>query len=347
MTAGGLSIPVDAPDRRAAFAAHIYSPAHLIARADQIVNAGYLERCRSGGLQLTLPQLLYLCAVSANPGGHQAAAARMVGMDTPTGALVISALERKGFVERRESEADKRRKKVYITEKGGIAQARGIVHFASATHDFMAPISPADRLRLRAILEIIAAHRGASPPSLCNADGESVVVPAHLPPEVLPGYLLGRCLQIAVALVAPALAPFDLTIRQYVMLAMVSILGPCNLASLTHAMGSERSSLAIILPALEERGLVNVDRGPDRSLTIMLTQNGRALLARARPAAETANERVAINLTGAERKTFTRTLGGMLERHGKFPWIENITSGSSAAQPAELPPDENTKPAEN
>lgn len=321
---------VDIKDRREAFEAHIYSPAHLLARADQLVNAGYLEHCRAAQTRLTLPQLLYLCAVAANPGCHQAAAARMVGMDTPTGALVISALERKGFVQRRPSATDKRRKMVLLTQSGDAEREAGLEHLASATRTVMEPVSAAERLQLQGILERIAEHGEYSAPPLCNADGQPVAVPSHLPPDVLPGYLLGRCLQIAAALVAPSLAPFDLTIRQYVVLTMLGILGPCNLTTLTTAMGSERSSLAIVLPSLEERGLINVRRASDRSLTITLAANGLKLLNVARPAAETANERIAIDLSQSERKAFETTLGKILNHHGQLLKFGSIVSGHPA-----------------
>ena len=65
-------------------ASHNFTPAHLLKRTEQTLNAAYLARCRSDGLRLTLPQLLYLCAAWASPGGHQAAIARLVGLPAPS-----------------------------------------------------------------------------------------------------------------------------------------------------------------------------------------------------------------------------------------------------------------------
>ncbi|MEN7537586.1 MarR family winged helix-turn-helix transcriptional regulator [Aurantiacibacter flavus] len=326
MTKEGSSEPIDLADRHEAFEAHMYSPAHLIARANQMVSAGYLGRCRSDGLKLTLPQLLYLCAVAANPGGHQAAAARMVGMDTPTGALVISALERKGLVERLQSDTDKRRKNVYCTREGECARTRGHALFAASTRDFMEPASRSDRRELQRTLEIIAAHKESAPPPLCDADGKPITVPGYLPADVLPGYLFGRCLQIAVALVTPALAPFDLTIRQYVVLAMLGIIGPCNMTLLTRAMGSERSAMAVVLPTLKERRLLSIHRETDRSLSIALTESGRVLLARARPVAEAANRHIASGLDDAERQHFAGTLARILDHRGELLRFEGVAA---------------------
>ena len=318
MVTGNSSTQLYLPDRHEAFDTHIYSPAHLIARADQLLTAAYLQRCRSGQLKLTLPQLLYLYAVCANPGGHQAAVARMGGMDTPTGSLVISALERKGLVARRRSKIDMRRKTVEITKQGTAARDKGSSFLALATSDVLAPLTQGERDGLQATLKNIAAHPDASPPALCNAVDEPVAVPDYLPQGVLTGYLLGRCLQIAVALVSPALAPLQLTIRQYVVLALLGVLGPCNLAMLTHTMGAERSSLAVILPSLEKRKLIDVQRENARSLNIGLTRAGLELLGRARPDAEAANKRIASNLAQTERLVFTRALARILDHHGQL-----------------------------
>ena len=298
-------------------ASHNFTPAHLLKRTEQTLNAAYLARCRSDGLRLTLPQLLYLCAAWASPGGHQAAIARLVGMDTPTGALVAGALERKDWVERRESESDRRRKIVTVTKGGEAVRTRGLAHLAAATGELFGPAAPSDRLVLHTLLAKIAAHRTASPPPLLDLEGQSVAAPDFLPPQLVPGFLVGRCLQVAVALVAPALEPFDLTIRQYVVLTLLAILGPCSLRLLTEAMGSERSSLAIVLPRLEERGLIDVQK-ERRSVVITLTACGRKLLAQAGPAAEAANESIAAELNDAERAAFTETLGNVLGHHGKL-----------------------------
>ncbi|WP_237437596.1 MarR family winged helix-turn-helix transcriptional regulator [Altericroceibacterium endophyticum] len=324
-------MPVDLADRQAAFDTHIYSPAHLIARADQVVNAGYLERCRAHGLELTVPQLLYLCAVATNPGGHQAAAARMIGMDTPTGAFVISALERKGLVERQPCATDKRRKTIYCTPKGETARVSGVALFSASTRDFLEPATAADRRELQRIFEKIAAHDEANPPPLRDASGKPVTVPDYLPAEVLPGYLLGRSLQLAAALVAPALAPFDLTIRQYVVLAMLGITGPCNMTLLTRVMGSERSAMAIVLPTLKKRRLLSINRETDRSLSIALTEGGHALLSRVRPVAEAANRHIACHLNQKERELFTRTVAGILNHRGELLRFEDVAQPRSGA----------------
>src|SRR5262245_55053821 len=63
---------------------HNSRPAYLLKRAEQTLTGMYLERCRARELRLSLSQLFLLCAIESEPGSHQAAAARMAGMDTPT-----------------------------------------------------------------------------------------------------------------------------------------------------------------------------------------------------------------------------------------------------------------------
>lgn len=307
-----------------AIAHHNSGPAYLLKRSEQTLISMYLERSRAGRSRLTFSQLLLLCAIDAVPGAHQAVAARMAGMDTPTTTIVMQSLIRQRLVDRKSSRQDGRHRILTVTARGRAARRASLEHLTAAEETFVAPLRKRDRQRLLELLIAISGNPKSHAPPLCDPDGRSFVVPDYLPREVLTAFLISRCLQIAVSLVAPALAPFGLSIGQYVSLLVLATFEECNLAALGRALGRQRSSLSLILSALEARSLVGIDHQP-RSLTIAPTQAGFELLLQARPAAEKANAQILSGLDRAEAQEFTRILAGALRYHGKL-----MSDGSKA-----------------
>lgn len=303
---------------------HNSRPAYLLKRSEQTLTAMYLERCRSHGLRLTISQLLLLCAVDAEPRAHQAIAARMTGMDTPTTALVIRGLIKRGLAEREGSSEDRRRLILAVTPAGRSAKSRALQQLAAAVKLFLEPVDAADQRHLLDLLLRVSTNPDSLAPPLCDRDGERIPAPDFLPEEVLPAYLISRCLQVAVSLVRPAVSAFGLSISQYVALTILSTFEECNLATLSRALGAERSSLSHILSALERRSLIRVRRRgqPPQSLAITPTQAGFEHLLLARPAAEDANARILSSLDRTEADDFNRILPEVLKFHGKLMTVE-------------------------
>lgn len=299
---------------------HNSRAAYLLKRAEQTLTAMYTERCRSSGLRLTISQLLLLCAVDAVPGAHQALAARMTGMDTPTATLVIRGLVKRGLMDRESSSEDRRRRVLAVTQAGRSVELEALQQLAAAAAAFFAPIGNADQRRLLDLFGMASTSPASLAPPLCDREGERVTLPDYLPKKVLPAYLISRCLQVAASLAGPAVSAFGLSISQYVTLMVLATFEECNLATLGRALGAERSSLSLILPALEKRSLIRVDhRGQrPRSLTISPTRAGFELLLQARPAAEDANMRILSGLDSVEAEDFTRLLSEVLGHHGKL-----------------------------
>jgi DNA-binding MarR family transcriptional regulator len=82
-----------------------------------------------------------------------------------------------------------------------------------------------------------------------------------------------------------ALAPVGLGVNQYAILAKLDRAGPKAIQDLAQQLVMDRSTLGHLLRPLEKRGLVTLvvvdtDR---RSRSITLTEEGRALVAEARP----------------------------------------------------------------
>jgi DNA-binding MarR family transcriptional regulator len=301
-----------------AIAHHNSRPAYLLKRSEQALTAMYLARCRAGKVRLTYSQLLVLCALDSSPHIHQAVAARMAGMDEPTTALVTGSLDKSGFVNRRASSEDRRQRILQITARGKAVKSAALNHLADATGEFLSPLSAEERRQLIVLLHKISTNPKSLAPPLCDREGQSVASPDYLPVKTLPAFLIGRCLQIAVSVVGPAVATFGLSIPQYVTLSVLASFEDCDLGRLSRLLGAARSSLAHILTALESRSLVSMRRPQARSLMIDLTPAGLDLLLQVRPAAEEANDVILGNLSVSDRKRFTSLLGRVLKGHDKL-----------------------------
>lgn len=296
---------------------HTSRPAYLLKRSEQTLTSMYFEKSRIARSRLTFSQLLLLCAIDAAPGAHQAVVARMAGIDKPTTTVVIRSLVRKGLVDRKSSHQDRRHRILTATAAGRAERRASLRRLAAAQETFLEPIKKRDRQKLLKSLIAISGNPHAGPAPLCDRGGQLITAPDYLPREVLIAFLISRCLQIAVSLVAPALAPFGLSIGQYVSLFVLVTFGECNLAALSRTLGRERSSLSLILPALEARSLASIHQ-QQRSLTITLTQAGFELFLQARPAAEKANAQILSGLDLNEAQDFTRILKDALKHHGKL-----------------------------
>ncbi len=82
-----------------------------------------------------------------------------------------------------------------------------------------------------------------------------------------------------------ALAPVGLGINQFSILARLDRLGPCAIRELAMSLVMDRSTLGHLLRPLQARGLLTLRSSEQdrRSRVLALTDEGRALLARARP----------------------------------------------------------------
>jgi MarR family transcriptional regulator, lower aerobic nicotinate degradation pathway regulator len=126
-----------------------------------------------------------------------------------------------------------------------------------------------------------------------------------------PGHLLRRCHQIAVAIFLEQCQTFDLTPLQYVTLSALAIHGPMDKATIGGAVALDRTTIAVVVKNLEERGLVttrpsDLDR---RAKLIKITPKGLNLVSSAQIEVATAQERTVAPLTHKERAELLRLLG--------------------------------------
>ena len=118
---------------------------------------------RANALDFTRPQAGLLRLISREPGLSQQAVARRLG--TPPSRLValVDGLEQRGLIERRRNPGDRRNYALHPTAAG--EQAMAALGRASLEHEqaITAPLTPAERAQLSALLGQLAAAHGLVP----------------------------------------------------------------------------------------------------------------------------------------------------------------------------------------
>lgn len=135
-----------------------------------------------------------------------------------------------------------------------------------------------------------------------------------LDPEGFMGYRVVRAAQALEARFKHALAPFELSARQFSVLAVLVERPSCTAAELARAVLTTPQSMATLIEGLERRGLVARD-GPRRrgvATPLVPTDAARAVLERAAPAI-VAIEQDVFGPVGAEHREGVRRVFADLE----------------------------------
>ncbi len=126
----------------------------------------------------------------------------------------------------------------------------------------------------------------------------------------MPGHLLRRCQQIAVALFLQECRADDLTPLQYAVLKALDQHGELDQNRLGGLTALDRTTVSTVVGNLERRGLVarRRSRADRRHNAITCTPAGGALLRRAQPAVDAAQARILAPLAADEREGFLACL---------------------------------------
>ncbi len=126
----------------------------------------------------------------------------------------------------------------------------------------------------------------------------------------MPGHLLRRCHQIAVAVFLEECARFDLTPLQYAVLQTLADSGPQDQVTLGGATALDRSTVTVVVRKLEQRYLLERSQSErdGRAKIVSLTKAGAALLREVRSAVDSAQRRITSPLTVAEAATLMQLL---------------------------------------
>jgi DNA-binding MarR family transcriptional regulator len=130
-----------------------------------------------------------------------------------------------------------------------------------------------------------------------------------------PGFLIRRLHQLHCALFLEETRDFGITPVQYSLMTTLAERGEMDQNSLALEIGLERTSVAEVLPRLQERGVLVRRRSTEdgRVKLVRLTRGGTALLRKMRPAVERAHDRTVEHLDPSERDLFLAQLIRLVE----------------------------------
>lgn len=150
------------------------------------------------------------------------------------------------------------------------------------------------------------------------AGGEGKVV--ETPAEdadflAMPGHLLRRCQQIAVAVFLESCRAFELTPLQFGVLAALDRFGPMDQARLGGVTALDRTTIIVVLTKLEERGLLTRDPSEKdkRAKIVAITPAGRQTVQDVMPNVLEAQDRMLAPLNTRERTQLRALLRKMAD----------------------------------
>lgn len=140
----------------------------------------------------------------------------------------------------------------------------------------------------------------------------------------LVGNLLRRCHQSSVALFLQHCAAQELTQLQYVILAALEEVGPCDQLTLGRLTALDRNTVAVVVKKLEARGLLTRCRRLDdrRFMQVSLTASGRSVRQSAEPQVLKTQDDILAALNATERDQLMAILQKMAHAnnaHSRVP----------------------------
>jgi DNA-binding MarR family transcriptional regulator len=140
----------------------------------------------------------------------------------------------------------------------------------------------------------------------------------------LPGHLIRRCQQIAVALFHEECGPYDITPVQYAALMAIGATKDLDATRLSMLVAFDRSTLGNVLERLEEKQLIS--RHPSaqdkRIKTLKITEKGSDILKEVQAPVQRAQERILDPLEPDEQEMLMRLLNKMVDinnEHSRAP----------------------------
>lgn len=293
----------------------LHKPGFLLARIDQIATSIF-SGTQNG---TTLRQAEFLMILEALGPMPQIRLANASGTDKSTTAYVLANLQGRGFVERTPCKDDRRRFQVSLTPAGFGLLREAKPRYAELQRQLGAPLGPAERTRLVAML-----HRLGS-----NAQGPGPIwIPACEPAsgvlDVALSFLTRRALQLFQAQFIACTEQLDLTLRQFSLLFLLSKRVSLTQVGFARLFGLDPSTCAVIMRSLAGRGLISSARSREdqRERMFMITDAGRQALAKVHTLADRAEATVLRGFTDAERAFLIRELRIVVKEHSpalRFP----------------------------
>jgi MarR family transcriptional regulator, lower aerobic nicotinate degradation pathway regulator len=152
----------------------------------------------------------------------------------------------------------------------------------------------------------------------------------------LPGHLIRRLQQIAVALFVAECEALDLTPVQYASLAVIRDVPDLDVTRLSSLVALDKATLAKVIERLEAKGWILRD-GSDadkRVKLLRITPKGRKALTAAEPGVRRCQRRILEPLSEKERQSFMKMLERLVEAnnsHSRAPMRPPRNAGSHPA----------------
>jgi DNA-binding MarR family transcriptional regulator len=136
----------------------------------------------------------------------------------------------------------------------------------------------------------------------------------------MPGHLIRRCHQIAVALFFEECGAFEITPQQYAVLSVLADNDGVDQITLAGLAALNRTTAGEIVDRMVSAGLLERHDNPRdrRAKNIFLTQSSRTLLSEAREAVARVQQRLLQPLSPAERETLIRLLGRIASENNEL-----------------------------
>ncbi|MBN3849315.1 MarR family transcriptional regulator [Paraburkholderia sp. Ac-20342] len=132
-----------------------------------------------------------------------------------------------------------------------------------------------------------------------------------------PGFLIRRAHQIAMHMFIEACGPLDLTPSQYGVLYILNLVGPISQIGVARLIGLDRSTTALVIKLLTERGLAM--KSPSsldaRKVEILITTDGKKVLRQASAMAESEKQSLLAPFSGEEGRIFLSLLDKFVSYH--------------------------------
>jgi DNA-binding MarR family transcriptional regulator len=143
-----------------------------------------------------------------------------------------------------------------------------------------------------------------------------------------PGFLIRRAHQIAMDMFIEACAPIDLTPSQYGVLYILNVAGPMSQIGVARLIGLDRSTTALVIKLLTERGLTMKSPSPldARKVEILITADGKHTLRQAAKFAERERKSLLAPFSAEEACTFLRLLEKFVTHHNENTRVSIVGS---------------------
>lgn len=152
----------------------------------------------------------------------------------------------------------------------------------------------------------------------------------------MPGHLIRRLQQIAVALFVAECEALDLTPVQYASLAAIRDVPDLDVTRLSSLVALDKATLAKVIERLEAKGwILRTSSGLDKRIKLLkITPKGRKVLSSAEPGVRRCQRRILAPLAEDERQTFMKMLEQLVELNNDYsraPMRAPRRAGSQAA----------------